>query len=400
MFAMLSVDEAVARVKAVFAPLESERVALSDAAHRVLAHDVIAPVDQPPYAVSAMDGYAVRLSDADTAGASLRVIGTAPAGHPFDSPLGAGEAVRIFTGSVVPQCADAILIQENAQAQGDVVVTTAPATPKHIRAAGLDFKKGAVLVPSGHHLTARDLSLIAAADCVSVDVYRKPRVAFAATGDELSRPGEPRKPGGIVASSGYGLKTLIEGWGGEPHDLGILADSAEAIGKLPSLAAGADVIVTMGGASVGDHDLVKSALAPKGFVLDFWKIAMRPGKPLVFGRLGATPLIGLPGNPVSTLVCAMLFVRPAIEAMLGLKGARPLVAARSASAIGANDARQDYLRAQLSTVDGELWADAFSLQDSSMMSALAAADGLIVRPPNAPAVETGGRVSVLLLDVG
>src|SRR5580704_16589792 len=175
---MLSVDEAVARVKAVFAPLESERVALSDAAHRVLAHDVIAPVDQPPYAVSAMDGYAVRLSDADAAGARLRVIGTAPAGHPFDSHVGAGEAVRIFTGSVVPQNANAILIQENAQAQDDAVVTTAPATPRHIRAAGLDFKKGAVLVPSGHRLTARDLSLIAAADCVSVDVYRKPRVAF------------------------------------------------------------------------------------------------------------------------------------------------------------------------------------------------------------------------------
>jgi molybdopterin molybdotransferase len=231
-----------------------------------------------------------------------------------------------------------------------------------------------------------------------VDVCRKPRVAFAGTGDELSRPGEPRKPGGIVASSGYGLRALIESWGGEARDLGILPDNVDAIGALPSLAADADLIITMGGASVGDHDLVKSALAPKGFVLDFWKIAMRPGKPLIFGRLGATPFIGLPGNPVSTLVCAMLFVRPAIETMLGVREDRPLVAAKTVGALAANDSRQDYLRAHLLVRDGELWADAVALQDSSMLSALAKADGLIVRAPSAPGVQPGERVFVLKLD--
>jgi molybdopterin molybdotransferase len=397
---MLAVDEAVARVKTVFAPLESERVALSQAVGRILAHDVYADTDQPPYPVSAMDGYAVRLGDADTAGKRLRVIGTAPAGHPFDGSVNAGETVRIFTGSVVPHGADAILIQEDAEARDDHIVTTAPATPKHIRVAGLDFKKHSLLVSAGRRLSARDLSLLAAADFATTDVRRKPRIAFAATGDELSRPGEPRKPGGIVASSGYALRAMIESWGGEARDLGILADNTDAIGALPSLAAGADLIVTMGGASVGDHDLVKSALTPKGFVLDFWKIAMRPGKPLVFGRLGKTPFIGLPGNPVSALVCALLFVRPAIEAMLGTAGDTSPITARTLNALAANDTRQDYLRARLFVRDSELWAEAFSLQDSSMMRSLAQADGLIVRASNAPALDAGARVPVLRLDAG
>ena len=395
---MLSVDDAAARVKAAFAPLASERVSLSAAANRVLAVDVISGVDQPPYAVSAMDGYAVRLVDSHGPGANLRVIGAAPAGHPFEGVIGAGQAVRIFTGAVVPQGADAILIQEDAEVRGDAVATTKPASAKHIRAAGLDFRKGALLKSAGMQLTARDLALLAAADISAVDVRRRPRVAFAATGDELSRPGEARKAGGIVASSGYGLSALIETWGAEARDLGILPDRIEAIGTLPSLASGADLIVTLGGASVGDHDLVRTALQPKGFVLDFWKIAMRPGKPLVVGRLGATPFIGLPGNPVSTLVCAMVFVRPAIDAMLGLQAERPLDAARTAGGLAANDARQDYLRARLFRRDGQLWTEAFRVQDSSMLSALAAADCLILRRPNAPVAQAGDQVSVLRLD--
>jgi molybdopterin molybdotransferase len=392
---MLSVEDAIARIEAAFKPLESERIALSEAAGRILAHDVRADVDQPPDPVSAMDGYAVRLVDASDAGATLRIIGTAPAGHPFAGKLEAGDAVRIFTGGVVPPGADAILIQENAERNGDAVVITAPASPKHIRPAGLDFKKGTPLAGAGCRLTPRDLSLLAAADISAVDVRRKPRVAFAATGDELSRPGEPRKAGGIVASSGYGLSAMIAHWGGQPRDLGILPDQADAIGELPSLAAGADLIVTLGGASVGDHDLVRSALEPKGFVLDFWKIAMRPGKPLIFGRLGETPFVGLPGNPVSAFVCAMLFVRPAIAAMLGERGQRHPAFARTESALAANDSRQDYLRARLFTRDGELWTEAISVQDSSMMSALAAADCLIVRPPHALATQAGDRVPVL-----
>ena len=395
---MITVDQAVARISGAFAPVGSERVALGEAAGRVLARDAYAMADQPPAAVSAMDGYAVRLCDADRAGATLRMIGESPAGHPFGGRINAGEAVRIFTGAVVPEGADAILIQENAKAHGNDVVSANTASRKHIRPAGLDFGSGSVLAVAGRRLTARDLSLLAAGDIAALDVRRKPRIAFAATGDELSRPGEPRKPGGIVASSGYGLSTLLASWGGEAHDLGILPDRAEAIAALPALAAGADLIVTLGGASVGDHDLVRSALEPKGFVLDFWKIAMRPGKPLIFGRLGATPFIGLPGNPVSALVCALLFVRPAVAAMLGVREDRSLQTARTERVLSANDSRQDYLRATLFLRDGELWTDVMLVQDSSMLSAFAAADCLIVRAPHAPAAQAGDNVAVLRLD--
>ncbi|HEY5047148.1 MAG TPA: gephyrin-like molybdotransferase Glp [Rhizomicrobium sp.] len=395
---MITVDQAVARISGAFAPVGSERVALGEAAGRVLARDAYAMADQPPAAVSAMDGYAVRLCDADRAGATLRMIGESPAGHPFGGRINAGEAVRIFTGAVVPEGADAILIQENAKAHGNDVVSANTASRKHIRPAGLDFGSGSVLAVAGRRLTARDLSLLAAGDIAALDVRRKPRIAFAATGDELSRPGEPRKPGGIVASAGYGLSTLLASWGGEAHDLGILPDRAEAIAALPALAAGADLIVTLGGASVGDHDLVRSALEPKGFVLDFWKIAMRPGKPLIFGRLGATPFIGLPGNPVSALVCALLFVRPAVAAMLGVREDRSLQTARTERVLSANDSRQDYLRATLFLRDGELWTDVMLVQDSSMLSAFAAADCLIVRAPHAPAAQAGDNVAVLRLD--
>jgi molybdopterin molybdotransferase len=395
---MISVDEAVARIVAAFTPLESERVPLSQACGRVLARDAVAALDQPPYPVSAMDGYAVRLEDTNAATARLRVIGAAPAGHPFDGNVGPAEAVRIFTGSVVPNGADAIVIQEDVEAQGETITLKAPATPRHIRHAGLDFRSGEVLAKAGHRLGARDLALLAAGDIATVEVRRKPRVAFAATGDELSRPGEPRKPGGIVASSGYGLSALIGRWGGEAIDLGILADTIEAFSALPANAARADLIITMGGASVGDHDLVQRALAPRGFVLDFWKIAMRPGKPLIFGRLGTTPFFGLPGNPVSTFVCAILFVRPALAAMLGEEPRALLRSARLATPLHANDTRQDYLRARISVRDGELWAEPFATQDSSMMSVFAQADGLILRPPHAPQSQSGDRVDVLLLD--
>jgi molybdopterin molybdotransferase len=392
---MISVEEAAQRIVAAFAPLETESVAIADAAGRVLAEPARARLDQPPAPVSSMDGYAVR---AGNAGASFKLIGAAPAGQPFMGSVGAGEAVRIFTGGVVPQGADCVVIQENAQAEGGTVRILEAAVPgKNIRPAGLDFKSGAVLVELGRRLTARDLSLIAAGDIAQVRVRRKPRVAFVATGDELSRPGEPRKPGGIVASSGYGLAAMIRDWGGEPDDLGILPDSADAIAALPDLARDADLIVTLGGASVGDHDLVQRALGPKGFVLDFWKIAMRPGKPLIFGRLGQTPLLGLPGNPVSSLVCALLFLKPAIAAMLGTQTAPDILSARLARDLPANDARQDYLRARLEIRDGERWADPFAVQDSSMLSILAAAGALVVRPPHAPQAKAGGYAPILIL---
>lgn len=395
---MISVDEAIARITAAVMPLDEEIVALDRAHARVLARDAIAQLDQPQSPVSAMDGYAVRLADAEQAGATLRVIGTAPAGHPFEGHLGPGETVRIFTGGVVPEGADAIVIQENVEPHGERIVLRTPGETKHIRPAGLDFRKGDALVRTGQRLTARDLALIAAADIPRVPVRRKPIVAFAATGDELSRPGDVHGPGGIVASSGYALRALIDHWGGEALDLGILPDTVEALQRIPERAARADAVVTMGGASVGDHDLVQRALAPIGFALDFWKIAMRPGKPLIFGRLGGKPFLGLPGNPVSSYVCAVLFLQPLIAAMLGAPVEQRTETARLSGTLRANDSRQDYIRARLFVRDGELWAEPFPIQDSSMQSALARADALLVRRPEAPAANESDLAEIIPLD--
>ena len=395
---MISVDEAVQRIVAAFKPVESENVAIADAAGRVLGSDAPARADQPPSPVSSMDGYAVRGADAE-AGTTLRVVASAPAGHPYSGKVGPGEAVRIFTGAVVPEGADTIVIQENTRAEAGHVTIAETATPgKFIRAAGLDFRKGETLATAGTCLTARDAALLAAGDIAQIRVRRKPRIAFVATGDELSRPGAPRKAGGIVASSGYGLSALIDKWGGMPIDLGILPDTADALSQIPQLARGADLIVTLGGASVGDHDLVQSALGPKGFELDFWKIAMRPGKPLIFGHLGDTPLLGLPGNPVSTLVCALLFLKPAIAAMLGARYEPEILTARLACDLAANDSRQDYLRAELEIRDGEYWADPFPVQDSSMLSVLARADALLIRAPHAPGAKAGDKIEFMRLE--
>ncbi len=394
---MISVEEATARITSAFTPVEPETVSIAQAHARVLASDIIAKFDQPPHPVSAMDGYALRAADIDKVPAKLRVIGSAPAGHPFTGKLGQGEAVRIFTGAVVPEGADAIVIQEDTEASGDTVtIKETPKAGKHIRAAGLDFHKADLLAKAGKRLTARDLALIAAGDVAQVSVRRKPVIAFAATGDELSRPGSPRKPGGIVASSVYGLSALIETWGAAPRDLGIVPDSAEAIAALAQTKA--DLLVTLGGASVGEHDLVQRALGPKGFTLDFWKIAMRPGKPLIFGRIDALPLLGLPGNPVSTLICAMLFLKPAIAAMLGTDTFTPLLAARLAADLPANDSRQDYIRARLAHANGEWTATPFAIQDSAMLSVLAEADALIVRAPHAPPAKAGDHIEILPLD--
>lgn len=395
---MIPVDDAVARIVSAFAPVDSETVPLGKACGRVLAEDIRARMNQPPAPVSAMDGYALRFADAATAPATLKVIGTAPAGHPFMGKIGAGEAVRVFTGGVVPEGADTVVMQEDTESSGETVTIKEAAAPaRHIRVAGLDFRTGDVLARAGKRLTARDLSLIAAGDVPDVPVRRRPRVALAATGDELSPPGTPHGPGGIVASSGYGLAALVEKWGGEVVDLGITPDTVDAIAELPHRAASADLLVTLGGASVGEHDLIQKALGPVGLKLDFWKIAMRPGKPLIFGRLAALPLIGLPGNPVSTLVCAILYLRPAIAAMLGTETAAPLAAARLDAPLKANDKRQDYIRARLEPRDGELWARPFSIQDSSMLSGIAAAEALIVRAPHALAAEPGARVDILPL---
>jgi molybdopterin molybdotransferase len=392
---VIPVEDAIQRIVAAFAPTQAQTVAIGDAAGRVPAEDIRARMTQPPAPVSSMDGYAVRASDVP---GTLRMIGASPAGHPFAGKVGAGETVRIFTGGVVPDGADAIVIQEDTSAEGErITMKVAAKSGKHIRASGMDFREGDLLASAGKRLSARDLSLIAAGDVAQVSVRRKPRIAIAATGDELSPPGTKRGAGGIVASSGYGLSAMVAEWGGEAVELGILPDRVEAIERIAERAADADLIVTLGGASVGDHDLIQKALGPKGFALDFWKIAMRPGKPLIFGRLGTTPLLGLPGNPVSTLVCAILFLRPAIAALLGTSTQLPHTTARLAVSLGANDTRQDYIRAKLSLRDGEKWVEAFAIQDSSMLSALASADALIVRAPHAPAAVVGERVAIIPL---
>jgi molybdopterin molybdotransferase len=396
---MISVDEAVARIARHFAPLASEIVPVAESAGRVLAEDAIARADHPPAPMSAMDGYAVRGPDA-VVGAELRVIGESPAGKPFQGRIAAGQAVRIFTGGVVPDGADTVVIQEDivAGAPGAIRVKEAPYPNENVRPRGLDFRSGEILLPRGHRLSPRDVALIAAGDLPNVPVIRKPRVALVATGDELSRPGEPRKDGGIVASSIFALQAMVRQWGGEAFDVGILPDKPEAFWALPEATKTADLIVTQGGASVGDHDLVQSALKPHGFVLDFWRIAMRPGKPLIFGRLRDTAFLGLPGNPVSAMVCAVLFIRPAIAAMLGMAYAPPLVRAQLASPLNANGRRQDYVRTRLVRRDGVLIAEPFALQDSSMQKVFAQSDGLIVRAIDAPAATAGDDVDVLLLD--
>lgn len=395
---MISVDEAAQRIACAFQPLNSEHVALTQVAGRVLAQDVVAAFDQPPAPMSAMDGYAVRASDAKLE-AELSVVGHAPAGKPFGGRIGAQEAVRIFTGGVVPEGADAVVIQEDVETSPTrIVIKEAPRMGENVRPRGLDFRERDVLLKRGQRMTARDVALLAAADFAEIVVTRKPRVALVATGDELSRPGEPRAPGGIVASSIYAVATMVRQWGGEAIDLGILPDKPEAFTQLPQAARSADLIVTMGGASVGDHDLIQSALKPHGFALDFWKIAMRPGKPLIFGRLQETPLLGLPGNPVSAMVCSLLFLAPAIAAMLGTAYSLPIIKARLASSLGANGKRQDYIRVKLSRVDGVPVAQPFNLQDSSMQKVFAHANALVVRRPYAPPANAGDDVDVLLLD--
>lgn len=402
---MISVDEAQRRITAAFSPIDTETMDLLHLAGRVLAEDVRARYDQPPFAASAMDGYAVRFGDGDQ---PRHVIGSIPAGHPFDGTLGPGEALRIFTGGQIPDGADAIVIQENVERQDNHIRFKLSALrPDHIRPAGLDFKAGDVLLPAGKRISARDMALLAAGDVTHAKVRRRPRVAIASIGDELSAPGEPRKSGGITASTGYGLTSMITTWGGAPCDFGILPDTVQEIATIAD--ACAEVLVTLGGASVGDHDLVQKALGSTDFALDFWKVAMRPGKPLLFGRLGATPILGLPGNPVSALVCAILFLRPAIDVMLGtaqhtcslpqkLKCGCRTTMARLKTELVANDGRQSYLRARLTQEDGEIWAEPYLTQDSSMLSVLAEADALVVRAPNAPSAKKGDRTPIIPLD--
>jgi molybdopterin molybdotransferase len=398
---VISVEEARRRLLAPLAPLGAEQVSLSDALGRVLAEDVAARRTQPPFAASAMDGYAVRAADVARVPARLKVVGSVPAGQAYAGTVGSGEAVRIFTGAPVPAGADAIVIQEDTERDGDIVTVREGATAgTYVRPAGLDFREGDIGLRAGRRLSARDVGLAAAMNRPWLLVRRQPRVAILPTGDEVVMPGDPVGPNQIVSSNGLALAALITQCGGIPVQLPIAPDDSSALQRIAAGAAGADFLVTTGGASVGDHDLVREALQASGLTLDFWKIAMRPGKPLMVGRYRDTPMMGLPGNPVSTLVCGLLFLKPAIERLLGLTtDEMPAARARLTQKLPANDRRQDYLRAKLSrAADGTFEVRPFDRQDSSMMSALAHSDCLIVRPPLAAAAASGDSVEIILLD--
>lgn len=399
--ALISVAEALARVLDGAEPLPAESVPLAEAEGRVLAEDLAAKRTQPPDDVSAMDGYAVRAADVASVPAKLKLIGEVAAGRPFAGTVAAGEAARIFTGGVLPAGSDTVVIQENTAASGDdIVINSATSARKNVRAAGLDFRAGAVLLHKGRVLTGRDVSLAAAMNHATVPVHRRPTIAIVATGDELVQPGTEPGPGQIVHSNAFALAAVIRREGGEPLDLGILPDRLDdtIAGVRRARDAGADVLVTAGGASVGDYDLVQPALAAEGLALAFWKVAVRPGKPLLSGKLGAMRVLGLPGNPVSAYVCSVLFLSPLIRRLLGHDDVEPVVEqAVLGRALPANDERADYLRATLTERNGTPVASPFPVQDSSMLTPLAKADCLVIRLPFAPAAEAGTAVSIVKL---
>ena len=397
---LLPVDIAIERVTAAFAPLPGEIVSLAEAGGRVLAEDISARATYPPTAVSAMDGYAVRAIDVREALTRLRVVGAVPAGTAYGEVLAPGETVRIFAGAPLPQGADSVVIQENAVLDGDWVDLNAPAIDgQHVRKAGLDFRRGQSGLKAGTWISARDQGLAAAMDVPWLWVRRRPRVAILATGDEIALPGETRGAHQIVGGNNVMLAGLVRDAGGTPIDLGVVPDDASSLRHMAANASGADILVTTGGVSVGEHDLVRAELGKDGFRMEFWRVAMRPGKPVMFGHLHGLPLLGLPGNPVSAYVCGVVFLRPALRRMLGMtETLAPSPVARLGGELAENDRRQDYLRARLSCNDiGELVATPFTVQDSAMLSVLAAADCLIVRPPRAARARVGDRVSIVIL---
>ena len=392
--ALMSVAEALRRVLEHAEPLATEMASLVEAHGRVLGNDIKALRTQPPAAMSAMDGYAARAADVASVPATLKLVGEVAAGHPFEGTVGSGEAARIFTGGVLPAGADTIVIQENTRREGGNVVVLSTATKgRHVRRAGLDFSEGAVMLAKGRRLTDRDLSLAAATNHASVPVHRRPRLAVLATGDELVMPGTIPGVAEIVYSNGFATMALARREGCEVTDLGIapdrLPETVAAVRRARDL--GSDILVTSGGASVGDHDLVQRALAAEGLDLSFWKVAVRPGKPMMHGRLGSMHVLGLPGNPVSSYVCSVLFLVPLIRRLAGRSYCEPVTeTARLGCELPQNDERQDYLRATLAQgPDGAMIATPFPAQDSSMLLPLAKADCLLIRAPHAPAAPAG-----------
>lgn len=400
---LMPVAEALERMLSGVIPLESKDIGLRFALGRTLAEPVTATLTHPPFDASSMDGYAVRASDVAQPPATLRVVGTATAGHPFNGVVNAGEAVRLFTGSVVPEGADAVLIQENATADGDTVtVLEAVETGANIRRKGQDFSAGDILLPRGTKLNARDILLAAAAGHPTIRAVRRPVVAILATGSELVEPGEPVGPGQIVCSNSYAIAALVEAVGGVPQMIGIVDDNLDHLVAALTRAETADIIVTSGGASVGDHDLVRPALKQWGAHLDFYKLAMRPGKPLFFGTRtsgGKTQrCLGLPGNPVSSLVTSRVFLAPLIAALLGRGVETHAFTGELSVPLAANGPRDHYMRAAVDRSTTPPRVTPQQSQDSSLVSGLQRAHCLLVIPANAPAMPAGARVDALYMD--
>jgi molybdopterin molybdotransferase len=396
---LLSVAEALERVLQHAAPLPVEEVPLSEAAGLVLAYPLKARRTQPPADVSAMDGYAVRAGDVADVPVHLKVIGEVAAGRPLAHPVGAGEAARIFTGGVMPEGADAVVIQEQTKRDGNHVTVEKPSSKgRHIRVQGLDFKAGDALLAAGHRLTARDLALAAGMNYPRLPVHRRPKIALFATGDELVPAGTEPGPGQIVSSNNFALEALARSEGADVDDLGIVGDRLDdTVAAVRRARDGrADVLVTSGGASVGDYDLVQKAFTAEGMELSFWRLALRPGRPLMHGRLGDMHVLGVPGNPVSAFVCGFLFLVPLIRRLTGRTDlTRATESAMLGSDLPENDERADYLRATLSDGPDGSVATPFPIQDSSMMAPLAKADCLVIREPYEPAAKVGSACRIV-----
>jgi molybdopterin molybdotransferase len=401
MAALMPVAEALARVLAGAFALATETVKLDDALGRVLAVDLAALRTQPPANLSSMDGYAVRASDVESAPVTLTLIGEVAAGHPFEDAVAAGQAARIFTGGVMPAGADTVVIQELTSSDGNTVTIDKTAGKgRNVRPKGIDFKQGDVLLRKGRRLNDRDVMLAASMNHATLPVYCRPKVAVLGTGDELVAPGSQPGPGEIVYSNGFALVAMARNAGADVIDLGIARDRIEDIANAVRCACdwGADVLVTSGGASVGEHDLVQRALASEGLELSFWRVALRPGRPMMHGRLGATNVLGVPGNPVSAYVCAFLFLLPLIGRLSGRTDAAHVPEpARLGRDLPANDERADYLRATLELEPDGPVATPVPAQDSSLMVPLARAHCLVIREPHAPAAVAGSPCVILKL---
>jgi molybdopterin molybdotransferase len=398
---LLPVAEALARILADARPLPAEDAKLDDALGRVLTADLKALRTQPPDNVSAMDGYAVRAADVEKAPATLKVIGEVAAGHPFAGKVAAGQAARIFTGGVMPEGSDTVVIQELATREADNVTFNKPtAKGRNVRLKGIDFTAGQALLEKGRRLNDRDLMLAAAMNYPAVPVHRRPKIAVLGTGDELVPPGGTPGEGEIVYSNGYALRALVRSEGAEAIDLGVVGDTVDAITAAVRRArsANVDALVTTGGASVGEHDLVQRALAELGMNLSFWRLALRPGRPMMYGRLAAMQVLGVPGNPVSSYICAFLFLIPLIRR---LSGRADVNLVPDHAVLGrdmpANDEREDYLRATLEAGANGAVVIPLPHQDSSLMAPLSAADCLLIRPAHAPRAVAGSPCVILKL---